>query len=56
MSKMPKRDDTEQSRLFIKKTREIEADERGSKSDELLRQLAKMPPEPRKPKAKSEVR
>jgi hypothetical protein len=43
-------DDDEQSRLFIEKAREIEADEDRSGADELLGQLAKMPPEPRKPK------
>jgi hypothetical protein len=45
--------DKEQSRAFIKKAREIEADEERSASDELLGQLAKKPPEPRnKPKAR----
>ena len=43
-----KPDDKEQSRLFIKKAREIEADEGKSISDQLLGRLAKMPPEPRK--------
>lgn len=42
------RDDKEQSRLFIKKAREIGADERKSGADELIGQLAKKPPEPRK--------
>jgi hypothetical protein len=51
MSK-PKRlkpDDKEQSKLFIKKAREIGVDERHSSSDELLGQLAKMKPQPRTP-------
>lgn len=41
------RDDPEQSRLFIKKAREIGADEERSRSDELIGHLAKKPPEPR---------
>ncbi len=43
----PKRDDPEQSRLFIEKAREIGADEK-SRADELIKQLAKKSPEPRK--------
>jgi hypothetical protein len=43
-----KKDDPEQSRLFIKKAREIEADETSSAADELLRNLANQPPEPHK--------
>jgi hypothetical protein len=43
-----RRDDPEQSRLFIEKAREIGADEEGSAADELLDALAKMPPKPRK--------
>jgi hypothetical protein len=42
------RDDPEQSRLFIKKAREIEADEENSAADELIGHLAKTPPAPRK--------
>jgi hypothetical protein len=34
--------------LFIKKAREIEADEKRSAADELLGHLHKKPPEPRK--------
>jgi hypothetical protein len=34
--KLPKADDKQQSRLFIEKAREIEADEQHSASDELL--------------------
>jgi hypothetical protein len=46
-----KRDDPEQSRLFLKKAREIGADEEKSGADALMEQLAKLPPEPRiKPK------
>ena len=42
------RDDEEQSRLFIKKAREIGADEEKSRADELIGQPAKTPPAPRK--------
>lgn len=45
-----KRDDPAQSRLFIKAAREIKADEDRSIADDLLKQLAKMAPEPRKAK------
>lgn len=41
-------DNEEQSRLFIEKAREIEADEDRSAADDLLSQMARMPPEPRK--------
>lgn len=44
----PNKDDAEQSRLFIAKAREVEADEKTSTSDQLLGRLAKMKPEPRK--------
>jgi hypothetical protein len=44
----PKRDDPEQSRLFIKKAREIGVDEKKSHADELIGQLAKKAPDPRK--------
>jgi hypothetical protein len=47
-TKRIKRDDPKQSREFIKKAREIEADEERSGADKLLGRLAKMPPEPRK--------
>jgi hypothetical protein len=40
-------DDKEQSRAFIEKAREIEADEKHSVADDLLGQLAKMPPQPK---------
>lgn len=43
-----KPDDNQQSRLFIEKARDIGADEQRSESDELIGQLAKKPPEPRK--------
>lgn len=46
--KREEEDDKEQSRLFIEKAREIGADEKQTKSDELIGQLAKKPPEPRK--------
>jgi hypothetical protein len=42
-----KPDDKEQSKLFIKKAREIEADEERSAADELLSHLHRRPPEPR---------
>jgi hypothetical protein len=45
--KKPKPDDPEQSREFIKKAREIGADEEKSAADILMGQLAKLPPEPR---------
>jgi len=38
--------DDEQSKLFIEKAREIEADEDQSIADELMKRLAKMPPAP----------
>jgi hypothetical protein len=41
------KDDPEQSLLFIEKAREIGADEEKSAADELIRRLAKMPPQPR---------
>jgi hypothetical protein len=44
----PKPDDKAQSRAFIEKAREIEADERGSAADKLLGHLHKKPPEPHK--------
>lgn len=40
-------DDKEQSKLFMEKAREIEADETSSEADKLLGRLAKMKPEPR---------
>lgn len=42
-----KQDDREQSRLFIKKAREIGADEKHSVSDALLAKLRSSPPQPR---------
>ncbi len=51
-SKKVKRDDGEQSELFIKKAREVGADEEQSRSDELIGQLAKKSPEPRIKKKK----
>jgi hypothetical protein len=47
-----KPDDKEQSKLFIKKAREIGADEERSAANELLGRLAKMPPEPRQKRNK----
>jgi hypothetical protein len=43
----PHASDRKQSKLFIEKAREIEADEKSSVSDQLLGRLAKMKPEPR---------
>jgi hypothetical protein len=48
----PSRDDPAQSRAFIKKAREIEADEAASRADDLMGRLAKRPPDP-KPKRRS---
>lgn len=45
--KKPKPDDPEQSREFIKKAREVGADEEKSAADALMGQLAKLPPKPR---------
>lgn len=47
-----KRDDPAQSRAFIKKAKEIEADGDKSAAVEVLGRLAKMPPEPRVKAAK----
>jgi hypothetical protein len=49
-AKRSPRDDPEQSRAFIKKAREIEADEDRSAADELLKALHKRSPEPHKRK------
>jgi hypothetical protein len=46
--KNPPKDDPDQSKLFIKKAREIGADEKKSAADKLMGRLAKMKPEPRK--------
>jgi hypothetical protein len=46
----PRADDPEQSKAFIEKAREIEADEKRSAADKLMGQMAKMKPEPRKGK------
>ncbi len=45
-----KQDDKEQSKLFIEKAREVGANEEKSRADDLIGQLAKKPPEPRKQK------
>jgi hypothetical protein len=50
--KTQKQDDPEQSKAFIEKAREIEADEKRSAADKLMERLAKTKPEPRKPSAK----
>ena len=41
-------DDLEQSKAFIEKAREIEADEKHSAADELMGRMAKTKPEPHK--------
>jgi hypothetical protein len=46
--KRPMPDDKDQSKRFIEKAREIEADDERSAADELMKRLAKTPPEPRK--------
>jgi hypothetical protein len=49
LKKQPtKPDNTEQSKAFIEKAREIEADEKHSAADKLMERLAKTKPEPRK--------
>jgi hypothetical protein len=45
--KTARRDDPEQSKAFIEKAREIEADEKNSAADELMARMAKMKPEPK---------
>jgi hypothetical protein len=50
MTQRKNRDDPEQSKLFIKKARELKADEANSASDALLKRLATRPPKPRKTK------
>lgn len=46
-----KRDDPEQSRLFIEKARELGAD-KDSRADELIEGLAKMPAKPHRRKTR----
>ena len=46
----PLKDYPEQSKAFIEKAREIGPDEKRSAADKLMGWLAKMKPEPRKPK------
>jgi hypothetical protein len=49
-ARKPKRDDPEQSKLFIIKARELGADADHSGADELLGRLAKLPPQPKRKK------
>jgi len=49
-----KRDDPEQSGLFIKKAREIGANDSALPADDLMGKLAKMPPDPKKKRKKEE--
>jgi hypothetical protein len=47
------RDDPEQSKLFVKKAKEIGADDDRSAADALIGHLAKLPPQPKqKPRTK----
>jgi hypothetical protein len=46
MKKTHAPDDADQSKLFIEKAREIEADEKHSAADKLMERLAKTKPEP----------
>jgi hypothetical protein len=48
-----KRDDAAQSKAFIEKAHEIEADEEKTAADELIERLARTPPDPRSKKEKS---
>lgn len=41
-------DDDEQSKMFIETAREIEADEKQSAADDIMKKMAKTPPKPRK--------
>jgi hypothetical protein len=50
LPKVTSRDDPEQSKAFIEKAREIEADEEHSAADKLMERLAKTKPEPHKTK------
>jgi hypothetical protein len=45
--RQPKKDDEAQSKAFIEKAKEIEADQKESAADALMERLAKQPPEPR---------
>jgi hypothetical protein len=50
-------DDAEQSKLFIEKARELEADQEIAAADKLMGRLAKMPPQPhKKPKKRGRKR
>jgi hypothetical protein len=50
-----RRDDKEQSRLFVKTARATGADEENSDADALIGRLAKRPPEPRKKATKNNL-
>ncbi|TPL48306.1 hypothetical protein [Mesorhizobium sp. B2-4-6] len=55
--KTTKPNDPAQSRAFIEKAREIEADEKKSDADALMGKLAHMPPDPKpKPKPKGKTK
>jgi hypothetical protein len=49
-TKTVRKDDPEQSKLFVQRAREIEADEKHSAADRLIGALAKMKPKPHKAK------
>lgn len=49
-SSKPRPDDPEQSRAFIEKALEVEADEKKSAADKVMGRLAEKKPEPHKPK------
>jgi hypothetical protein len=47
------RDDPEQSKLFVDKARELEADESSAaEADKLLARLARLPPQPKRKRKK----
>jgi hypothetical protein len=46
-SSKPNPDDPKQSKLFIEKAREIEADEKRSAADKVMGRLVKMKPQPK---------
>lgn len=58
-TKAERHDDKEQSKRFIEKARELEANDDDSKADMLMGRLARTPPDPKpakKPKAKKPVK
>ncbi|MGM4917195.1 hypothetical protein [Tardiphaga sp. 813_E8_N1_3] len=53
MINKPRPDDPDQSKAFIEKARELEADGDTSAADKLMERMAKMKPEPKIKKGKS---